>query len=682
MFRPVPMKRALLLVPRDDLDAVIESVASLGVLHLLDLSGREEWSWGVQPYDVEALRRSREETLRQIDSLVRFLDPPATSPPRGAPLPDPEEAAGRVAAWSREAEALRAEQTRLAREIDELTRAAEGLRSLAPSGVGPAQLRDLRFLHAACGWIESADLERLEESLARVPHRLVLGDARGSQRVVFAFVLPRDRDALERALESTGCVRLELPEAGGGAEEESARDAAARLEAARARRADLDERIARRAREWAEPLALARAAVERELLLLEARGFASRSESVVFVAGWIPADRAAAVEEAVRRATRGRCHVRLEDPVALDSVRRGGEAVPILFRNPAWVRPFERLVSGYGAPRWGEIDPTPVVALAIWLMFGLMFGDVGHGAVLGGVGLFVFRRMPRYRDYGVILMECGLSSLLFGVAYGSVFGNEQLLPALWFRPMDDVPRLLRVGAGFGLVLVGLSFGLGVLNALLRRDWSTALFGSPGLLAATAYWIAAALGLRWLVTGRVGVELGLAVALLAAPLAGYWLWHLTSELRGQREEGGRRSILTAVLGSSIELLDLVVRGVANTVSFVRLAAFAVSHAGLLLAVYAVAESLADVRLGSLWSALVIVAGNALVIALEGLIVSIQSVRLVYYEFFSRFHAGTGLPYRPLRLRAGRAAEPRDAESRGAEGRSGRPGSEPRGGEEAR
>jgi V/A-type H+-transporting ATPase subunit I len=98
-----------------------------------------------------------------------------------------------------------------------------------------------------------------------------------------------------------------------------------------------------------------------------------------------------------------------------------------------------------------------------------------------------------------------------------------------------------------------------------------------------------------------------------------------------------------------VLDLVVRGIANTVSFARLAAFAVSHAGLLLAVFALAEAVSSAPGGTLWSALVFVAGNAVMIALEGLIVSIQGVRLVYYEFFSRFYEGAGLEYRPLRWR---------------------------------
>ena len=650
MFRTAPMKRLLLLVPRRRLDDVIEAVADLGVLHLLDLSHRTEWSWGVRPYDVGERRRECQDSLRQIEALIRFFTPPPTPRPDESSLPGPEEVERQVEHWGAEMEAIRRERARLGEEIERLSQTADGLAALAPTGIAPERLRELRFLHAAAFWADPAELPRLEEALAHVPHRFVVADARGSERLLFAFVLAGDREALERALRSGGCVPLDVPADAAGAAHQAEEAAKARLSDARARLAELEERFEGRRRALAEPLARARAAIERDLLLVEARGFASRSESVVFLAGWVPAERVTSLRAAVQAVTSGRCHVRVDEPLSLDSVRSGAEPVPILFRNPALVRPFERLTGAYGAPRWREIDPTPIVAVAFWIMFGLMFGDVGHGAVLAGVGLWIFRHRVRYRDYGVILMECGIASMAFGFAYGSVFGFEDLLPALWFRPIDDVPRLLKIGAGAGLVMLSLSFALAVANAALRRDWGAALLGSHGMVGAFVYWTAAALVLRWLATGEFGVDVAMLTAVLSAPLGLLWAHGVISRLRAGGDAASR-SPVAALLGGSIELLDFAVRGVANTVSFVRLAAFAVSHAGLLLAVFALAETLAasGARLGTLWGAVVLVIGNVVVIALEGLIVSIQTVRLVYYEFFTRFHEGSGLPYRPLRLR---------------------------------
>jgi len=646
MLRTTAMKRVLILVPRAEVDAVVERVASLGVLHLLDLSTREEWAWALRGETLAEERRTRQEALRAVDALLRFYAPPpgASIPDDG--LPAAGEAERQVASWSAEMDALRAERARLRGEVERLEEALRGLEVLAPSGLDAEQLGAMRLLHPACGWLPAADLERLEEALAHVPHRILVADSRGERRLVLAFSLARDHDVLARALHGLGWQPLALA-LGDGARAEAL---APRLEQAREALASLEARFESLRAALAEPLARARAALERDLLLLDARAFTARSESVTFLAGWIPEPRAEALRRAVRAATRGRCHVVLEDPHSIDRVRSGVDPVPILFRNPALLRPFERLTAAYGAPRWRELDPTPIVAAAFWVMFGLMFGDVGHGLTLAAVGLAIFRRMPRYRDYGVLLIECGLASLAFGFAYGSVFGVEHWLPALWFRPMDDVPRLLRAGASFGLVFLSLALALGLLNAALRRDWRAALFGAHGLLGALAYWIAAALALRWIATGEAGVSVGLAAALLGAPLALLWLARAALELRRARAEpGASAGAVTAVLGGAVEVVDLVVSGIANTVSFARLAAFAVSHAGLLLAVFALADVVRSAPGGSLWSALVVVAGNAVIIALEGLIVSIQGVRLVYYEFFSRFYEGTGLEYRPLRLR---------------------------------
>jgi V/A-type H+-transporting ATPase subunit I len=640
MLRAAPMRRVFLAVPRAALDEVVEAVGRLGVLHLLDLAEPDASTPAAEP--AEDVRRNLRERLRRIEALGRFFALPA--PALAAQEPAPEDWDRRVAEWTVEMEHLRAERTRLREELAALDRSLRSASSLARDGLDPSLLAEMRRLHASAGWLPARELERLEESLGHVPHRLVVLHGLAGERLVVAFCLPHDAAALDRALASSGFDAVVLPKEAAGSGRETEHVLRGLREHVVAQQAELEGRFEAGRGRLAEPLARARSATEHALALAEARSFASRSQSVAFLAGWVPARQVDALRQAVRAATGGRCYLRVDAPDSIDAVRAGREPVPILFRNPALMRPFERLVSSYGPPRWREIDPTPLVAVSFWVMFGIMFGDVGHGAVLAGIGWWLFRRRVRYRDYGVILMECGIASLLFGLAYGTVFGSERWLPALWFRPLQDVPRLLRVGAEFGLVFLALAFALGAVNAVLRRDWRGLLLGSNGLLVAIAYWIAAALALRWLASGRPGLSAELAALLVGAPLAVLWLSGAWSRTLRDRRPG------VALLESSVELLDVVVRNVANTVSFVRLAAFAVSHAGLLLAVFTLAEMLSTSRFGGLAGTLVLVAGNVLVLVLEGLIVSIQTVRLVYYEFFSRFHEGAGLEYRPLRLRA--------------------------------
>jgi V/A-type H+-transporting ATPase subunit I len=645
MIRPVPMQRVLLLVPRAELGAVIDGVGALGDLHLLDLPGREEWRSALgRPDTREAgeARRAQLDLLRRIDALLRFFEPP---PPAAAPPAAPDALPRAVGAWTEEMDALRESRREAHETIERLERAQRALAAVSPSGVDLARLQALRLLHGACGWLDERELARVEESLAHVPHQCSVLARRGPRRLVVLLGPARERDAIERSLRSAGFEPLALPE---GADAEAARGPerlAAQLDEARGRLAALDERFARAREAHAAPLAAARAASERELLRLEAESLAGRSERVAFVSGWVPAARVPALRACVDRTTAGRFHLRAEDPRSIDAVRTGGEEVPILFRNPRALRPVEAIVSAFGRPRFAELDPTLFVAITFWTMFGLMFGDVGQGAVVAAAGFWIRRRMPEQRDLGLLLAQCGISSLAFGFAYGSVFGREDLIPALWFQPMHDVLRLLRVGAGFGLVLLSLGFALGIANAVLRREWSHGVLGPHGLFATSAYWIAAALGLRWLATGELGLEAGRVALLLGAPLGLLFARSFAGELAERRAGSG---VVDALLRSALEVLDFVVRAIANTVSFVRLAAFAVSHAGLLVAVFALADVVHASPMGSVGGILVVVLGNVLVIALEGLVVSIQAVRLVYYEFFSKFYEGTGLAYRPLRL----------------------------------
>jgi len=646
MFRATPMERVLLLVPRARFDAALEVVARLGLLHLLDLPAREEWRRGVRPCEVGERRLQAQDALRQVDALIEFFRPPARRP---EPLPDVDEVARELPTWLAEHEAIRGERARLHDRIEELERAHASAVALAAAGIAPARLAELRILHPACGWLREQDQPRLEEALARMPHRIVTAASRAEERLLVVVAHARDGAALDRTLESVGFARVWLP--GGPHQSGDVSSLERDLDEARRSLAALERRFDRARERLATPLRGARAALGVELQLVDACTLAGRSESAVFLSGWLPAGRAGELREALGEAIGGCFHLRADDPRSLASVMAGRDAVPVQLHNPALLRPFERLTAEYGVPRWREIDPTPLVAVSFCAMFGLMFGDVGQGAVLAAAGAWLARR--RAPDAGLLLLQCGVASLAFGFAYGSVFGVEGWLPALWLRPLEDLPRLLRTGAAIGLSMISLSFALGVLNAALRRDWGDAVFGIHGLLAAAAYWGAAAWALRWLVTGEGAEAAARFWPLLMLPLAILLGARVMVGWRSADGDGG--SLTTSMLQAVADLADVVIRGVANTVSFVRLAAFAVSHAGLLFAVFALAEMLPSSVGGSVGRALVLVLGNAFVIALEGLIVSIQGVRLVYYEFFSRFHEGTGVRYQPLQLRTSSGEE---------------------------
>jgi V/A-type H+-transporting ATPase subunit I len=388
------------------------------------------------------------------------------------------------------------------------------------------------------------------------------------------------------------------------------------------------------------------------LILLQAQAMFATAGRFLVISGWIPADRADELSAAIGRVCAGRAVVTIEKPEAVAAVYGPVLSVPILHRNPLLLRPFDRLVQVYGMPSYGEVQPTAFFALSFLLLFGLMFGDIGHGLVLVSAGYCLFRYMPRFLDYAILLMEAGTASAGFGLLYGSVFGLDTPWPAV-AHPMRDVTSLAVAAVAVGVVLVSAGVALNVVNSWRAGERVAALTSTRGLFGAFGYWAALALVARavlptgWIVPDAL--IFGLTGAGLALIVARPLIVRALGANASPRPPGGPRPRPLAALESSIELVDALFSYLANTISFVRVAAFAAVHAGVLLAIFALADTFSQFRFGGLLSIAVLVAGNVAVILLEGLTVTVQVLRLEYYEFFSRFFRGGGEPYRPLMLR---------------------------------
>ena len=284
---------------------------------------------------------------------------------------------------------------------------------------------------------------------------------------------------------------------------------------------------------------------------------------------------------------------------------------PLLFANPWWARPYEIFTRALGMPTQDEADPSVLLALAVPLMFGYMFGDVGQGAVLAVGGWALRRRHPIAK----LVFAGGLAAIAFGFAFGSVFGLHILEP-LWVQPLSDPLRVLVTVVG-GAVLLALGLVLGGIEAHWRHELPAWLVtGGPFLVAYAAL----------LASLADSSALVVAAAALVAFCAGHaWV------------EGRATAALTAIA----EFVDEVVKLLINTLSFARVGAFALAHAGLGSAIAALTHP------DSAWlTALVLVLGNALVLVLEAMVVSIQTTRLVLFEFFTRFLTAAGRPFRPL------------------------------------
>ena len=309
---------------------------------------------------------------------------------------------------------------------------------------------------------------------------------------------------------------------------------------------------------------------------------------------------------------------------------------PTKLKNPAILKPFELFVEMYGLPAYHEMDPTLFIALTYTFMFGVMFGDVGQGAclILGGTLLYKFKNM---RLAGVVAVA-GIWSVVFGFLYGSFFGFEDAIPALWMKPMDNIMDTLMLAIGFGAGLILVAMILNMINAVRAKEYGRLFFNQSGLAGLVCYGFVVICALLF-VTGNglpaaalIGIAVGvpLAAILMKEPLS-----HLIEKKKDIFPEGSKAMFFIEAL---VEGFDVVLSYATNTISFVRVGAFALSHAGMMCVVL----TLAGLEKGSPnW--LIIVLGNFLVACLEGLVVGIQVLRLEYYEMFSRFYTGNGKPF---------------------------------------
>ncbi|MFI5177984.1 MAG: V-type ATPase 116kDa subunit family protein [Vicinamibacterales bacterium] len=656
MFRAVPMVHVQAQVPSRDGPAVTRRIAAEGLLHLVDIAHGQTTSTSSDTATRDVLARFRD-LSRVIRRVAALIDLPLSDAAGSLPTPDVNDfgieyqaLADRVAPLR---EAADLASRRLSEARDEAARrrvAADHARRLAAAGIDLARLGRLRLAYVRLGYAARNELAALAGLLSPAPFAVVPldADARRTLAAVVAPVTARDQvDAVLR-VSAFEPVTLSPADAAVGADELSQR-----IDEAAQREREAGEALTALRRDAGDEIDLLSRRADVAVLLLQAQTCFATSGRFLVISGWIPEDRAPELTAAIQRVTGGRAVVAIDKPEDLPASYASTLKVPILYRNPLLLRPFQQLVELYGIPSYGEIQPTAFFAVSFLLMFGLMFGDVGHGLVLVSAGSLLFRYAPRFLDYAILLMEAGVASAVFGVLHGSIFGVETLLPAIWLHPIHDLPRFMAVAVALGVVLVSGGIVLNVINSWQAGERVSALVGTRGVFGAFVYWTTLALAARFFLPGSwmlpdsaIFLLLAGAVGLLVARPV---IVRALGVDRASRPPEGATPGWLAALEGAVELVDALFAFFANTISFVRVAAFAAVHAAIFVAMFALADTLARYRFGGPLSVGALVAGNVVMILLEGLTVTVQVLRLEYYEFFGKFFRGGGERYRPLMLR---------------------------------
>ncbi|MBN2875089.1 MAG: ATPase V [Spirochaetales bacterium] len=662
-----PMRLLAAVALDTDSDAIATELLKLGALELVsikDLSG--EWTSKTTKVEPRVSLARLGELRKRAEGFMGMARPPIPRPIiNGDTLVgrvDLDAAEKRLDAMAAEVNGLRERQKSLQDEILKLDEILRQIEAFGDLKTGAAAASSFSFLSIRAGLLQADKIDDLTRALDGVPSVVLpSGDASGVERAVVLVSLKRDAVRIDPVLDRVGWQDARLPESSGESKDEALRTLNAKIDTLRSRQNACAAELADYFSDNGAGLGELWATLRAEELVARVRSSFSRTDRTVLFSGWIPAERVAAVETGIRSAASGGCSIEWLGPGQGDAA---SIQAPVEMRNPAVLKPFEGLVRNYATPAYGSVDPTPFVAVAYLAMFGLMFGDAGHGlvvALVGVIGTLLARKRGTADGLYRLMIYCGAAAIVAGVMFGSYFGLP-LLPPLWFDyhgivsghggsgAFKSVYDILGLTIRFGMVVLGVGLLINWVNLWRKRDWFTLILDKAGLVGGWIYgagaWVAfyyVGHDYRELPSGSLlAVVLGLPTLLLAfkAPLE--FIRH--NKGSGKRFKPGL--LVDFFMEWIVEILEIYSGYLANTLSFMRVAGLGIAHVSLMTAFFQIARMITPTGPLSLPAVLVLILGNVLVIALEGLSAGIQSLRLNYYEFFSKYFNGTGRAYRPV------------------------------------
>jgi len=667
------MRQLIAVILDHDVDAVTKVLLQEGVLHFIKITQVDrEWSSmiseatpAIQVSRVAEIRKRVEALLELSGISIETTKELELSNLKPVNL---EKISRNLDALSNRVQALQEKEKELEAEILKLEDLGYQVELFGDISTAFQAQSRYSFLNIQSGHLQNSRYEGFSAALAGFPSVLLELQKEETGNFLLLISMKRDEGAVGKILDQYGWVESEEPGKLHGLRDDVVQDLDSRIAKLKKDLESIQQEVYGIITEKQDTLEMMWQNLRMNELYSKTQSYFGKTARTFLFSGWLPASKQNYLDMHLRKATQGRCFLDWRNA----EEKENGLAVPVEFKNPKLLAPFQMLVTNYGIPEYDSINPTPFVALAYLVMFGLMFGDAGHGmvlALLGMLGSFLFKKKSEnLQNLLKLIIWCGGAAIVAGMLFGSYFGLPLLKP-LWFDyhgavsghasssgVVKDIYGILVITIYFGICVIGIGLVINWINLAAKRKWLPLFLDKGGIVGGWMYGAGAYSAFYF--AGNDFKELPSAQTLfwlLGVPALLFLMKPpLEFALKSTRHRGEKFrpfKIADFLMEWIVELLEIFSGYLANTLSFMRVAGLGIAHVTLMNAFFEIAR-MAGGTSGSrysLWSYIILILGNILVIGLEGLSAGIQSLRLNYYEFFSKYFSGKGMPYSPISLR---------------------------------
>lgn len=504
------------------------------------------------------------------------------------------------------------------------------------------RLSQMDFINVHFGKMHIDNYKRLFKNITDIPFIVKSIHQQGEMKWLFIFALKHQEERAQKILSSLYFEEIDIPKHFIGTPQSIIQNIDLRVKELNLVEEELQFQIKRLALVSEAKLQTLYSELLVHKKVESLKGAIGETRAFFYITGWVPDTQLSFFTENIQKCSSIMMEVQKAEKVELKKQMK----IPTKLENAKWFKPFESIVKLYGTPSYNEVDPTPLVALTFLLFYGIMFGDVGQGLVISLVGYLMYRyTSTSNRNLGTVIMVSGGMATAFGFLYGDVFGFEHVLPALWIRPMEKINYTLIAAISLGVIFISLAIGINMYKQYKTGHKANFWLDKNGFAGLAFYWLCLFTILYYVTSGHLWGSSYVIVPLIIVPLLTVYL---KEPLEHRMEKHKEKLHGEYYFLAFFEVYEVILGFFSNTLSFIRLGAFALNHVGLMMAIHILSE-LASSETGSI---VTIILGNVLVIGLEGLIVGIQALRLNFYELFSRFYEGEGQEYNPVTLQEGR------------------------------